>query len=414
MKASTIIISVLIIIANAISGEEHPSKTEESLWSVRVADSFLSRHPDGVTYDSGSPSTKWNYEQGLMLVALDQLYAVSDDKKYFDFVQNNLDQYIDDNGKIKTYDIQDFNLDNIGPGRAILEVYKNTNQPKYKYASDTLRKQLLNQPRTTEGGFWHKKIYPYQMWLDGLFMAEPFYAKYAVMFNEPKAFDDITNQFIFIATHTRDPKTGLFYHGWDESKQQKWANPITGCSPNFWSRSMGWYLMGLVDALDYIPQDHPRRKELLKIFKNLSNALLKFRDKNTNLWYQVTDKADKTGNYLETSASSMFAYCYAKGANKGYLKKNFLGLAKQTFDGVIKNKIDFDSVGFVNLHGTCKSAGLGGKPYRDGSYEYYISEPQRTNDMKGIGSFLLAAVELEKSKIATLNIKNNIKGKSRK
>jgi unsaturated rhamnogalacturonyl hydrolase len=414
MKFSITIISVLIIIANAISGEEHPSKMKESLWSVRVADSFLSRHPGSVTYDSGSPSKKWNYEQGLMLVALNQLYLISGDKKYFDFVQNNLDLYIDENGTIKTYDIEDYNLDNIGPGRAILEVYKNTNELKYKYAADTLKKQLLNQPRTIEGGFWHKKIYPSQMWLDGLFMAEPFYAKYAVMFNEPDAFNDISNQFIFIAAHTRDPKTGLFYHGWDESKQQKWATPVTGCSPNFWSRSMGWYLMGLIDVLDYIPKDHPKRKELLAIFKNLSNALLKFRDTKTNLWYQVTDQENRTGNYLETSASCMFAYCFAKGANKGFLKKNFLGIAKQIFDGVIKNKIDFDSAGIVSLHGTCKSAGLGGKPYRDGSFEYYISEPQRTNDMKGIGPFLLAAIELEKSKKGTNNIKTDMKGKNRK
>ena len=405
---------VLILQTTEIYSSQKVSKSGSKSWSIRIADSFIARHPNSVTYDSGSPSEKWNYEQGLMIVALNQLYLISGDKKYFDFAQNNLEQYIDENGKIKTYEMEDYNLDNIGPGRAVLSVYEKTKKLKYKFAADSLRNQILNQPRTKEGGFWHKKIYPYQMWLDGLFMAEPFYAKYAVMFNEPNAFNDISNQFIFIAAHTRDPKTGLFYHGWDENKQQKWANPVTGCSPNFWSRSMGWYLMGLIDVLDYIPKDHPKRKELLTIFKNLSNALMKFKDKKTNLWYQVTDQRNRTGNYLETSASCMFAYCFAKGANKGYLKKNFLGIAKQIFDGVIKNKVDLDSAGFVSLHGTCKSAGLGGKPYRDGSFGYYISEPQRTNDMKGIGPFLLAAIELEKSTKGTNNIKNDMKGKNRK
>jgi unsaturated rhamnogalacturonyl hydrolase len=369
-------------------------------WARRIADSFVLRHPGAVTYDSSSPGQKWNYEQGLMLVALEQMASYTGDEKYFDFVRKNLDQYVTENGAIRTYTLADYNLDNIGPGRALLAVYQRTKQDRYRDAADTLRRQLREQPRTHEGGFWHKKIYPYQMWLDGLFMAEPFYARYAVIFKEHDAFDDIAHQFIWVARHTRDPRTGLFYHAWDESRRQRWANPVTGCSPNFWGRAMGWYVMALVDVLDYFPVDHPQRKELVSILRELCTALLRFRDGKTSLWYQVVDQGQREGNYLESSASCMFTYAFAKGANKGYLEEKFLHAAEQTFNGLIKNQVTMDGNGFVDLHGTCRGAGLGGSPYRDGSFEYYISEPQRTNDMKGVGPFLLAAIELEKGRVA--------------
>ncbi len=281
-------------------------------------------------------------------------------------------------------------------GGALLTLYEATGEKKYKIAADTLRKQLANQPRTHEGGFWHKLIYPYQMWLDGLFMAEPFYAWYSVMTKEPAAFDDIVNQFVFIYKHTRDSRTGLLYHGWDESRQQPWANPQTGCSPSFWGRAIGWYEMALVDVLDYIPRDHPRRHELVSIFRDVSATLLKFQDRKTHLWYLIVDQGAKPGNYFEASASSMFAYAFAKGANNHLLGKNYQKVAQQTFQGIIKNLTAVDAKGFVNLLHTCQGAGLGGKPYRGGSYEYYIGESQRTNDMKGYGAFLLVAIEIER------------------
>lgn len=365
-------------------------------WSKRIAESFLVRHPGGVTYDSLSPNERWNYEQGLMLEALHQMGKITGNKRYFAFIRANIDRYIDESGSIKTYKYDDFNLDNVAVGRALLTLYEGTGEKKYKYAADTLRRQLKNQPRTHEGGFWHKQIYPYQMWLDGLFMAEPFYAWYAKRFKEQKAFDDIVNQFVFIAKHTRDPKTGLYYHGWDESKQQRWADPQTGCSPNFWGRGMGWYAMALVDVLDFLPKNHPRRHELIAILKDVSAVTLKFRDAKTHLWYQVLDQGPREGNYLEASASCMFTYAFAKGARKGYLDKKYLAAAKESFQGIVNNLISVDASGFVNLLHTCQGAGLGGNPYRDGSYEYYIGERQRTNDMKGYGPLLLAAIELER------------------
>jgi unsaturated rhamnogalacturonyl hydrolase len=366
-------------------------------WSKRIAESFVLRHAGAATYDSLSPNERWNYEQGLMLEALHQMWLFTRDQRYFDFIRGNIDQYVDESGNIKTYKYEDFNLDNVAVGRALLTLYETTENKKYKSAADTLRLQLENQPRTREGGFWHKQIYPYQMWLDGLFMAEPFYAWYAKKFNQTDAFDDIVNQFVFIASHTRDLRTGLLYHGWDESKQQRWADPKTGCSPNFWGRAMGWYAMAIVDVLDFLPKNHPRRHELISILRDMSSATLKVRDRKTNLWFQVLDQGAREGNYLEASASCMFTYAFAKGAQKGYLDKKYLAAAKESFQGIVKHLVSVDAKGFVDLLHTCQGAGLGGTPYRDGSYEYYIGERQRTNDMKGYGPFLLAAIELEKT-----------------
>ena len=364
-------------------------------WSRRIALSFVERHPEAVTYDSISPDERWNYEQGLMLVALHEMWKHTGDGTYFDFIRKNLDQYVQSNGSIRSYKRSDYNLDNIGPGRALLWVFQKKKEEKYRLAADTLRRQLTEQPRTHEGGFWHKKIYPFQMWLDGLFMAEPFYAMYASLFEESDAFDDIAYQFITIAQHTRDQKTGLLYHGWDESRQQTWADSVTGCSPNFWGRAMGWYAMGLVDVLDYFPEDHPKRNRLVEIFENLAGAVSRFQDKETGLWYQVVDQGGREGNYLEASASCMFAYSLAKGVNRELLPSAYLENARRGFQGITKNFVSVDDNGFIDLHQICRGAGLGGKPYRDGSFEYYISEPTRLNDMKGYGSFLLAAIQLE-------------------
>lgn len=234
------------------------------------------------------------------------------------------------------------------------------------------------------------------MWLDGLFMAAPFYTQYSLLKKDTAALDDITGQFLILVLVSRDTANGLYYHGWDESRKQKWSDPVTGRSPSFWGRAIGWYMMALVDVLDVLPKEHSQWKMLEGIFSNLSAALLKYRDEKTNLWYQVVNEGKRPGNYLETSASAMFAYSFAKGANKGYLKKEYLGFAEETFKGIINYKVQITKDGLIDLQGTCRSAGLGGDPYRDGSFDYYMSEPLRTNDMKGLGPFLLAAIELEK------------------
>jgi unsaturated rhamnogalacturonyl hydrolase len=352
--------------------------------------------PDTIAYKTESKSYNWNYEQGLICEAFYQMWKHTGDPKYFEYLKKNIDYYIEADGTIKTYKLADFNIDNITPGKILLRLYADTKAEKYRNAADTLRKQLNLHPRTNEGGFWHKKIYPYQMWLDGLYMAEPFYTMYAQMFNEPSSYHDIANQFLFIQKHLKDNETGLYFHGWDESKQQKWADQITGRSPNFWGRSVGWFMMALVDVLDIFPANDKDRNKLLEIFINLSESLVKYRDSKTKLWYQVLDKGNLEGNYLEASASLMFIYSFAKGANRGYLNKNYFNLANESYNSLFENFVTTDSKGLIYLNNVCSVGGLGGNPYRDGSFEYYISEPRRINDFKGYGPLILAAIELEK------------------
>lgn len=364
-----------------------------------IADNFIALHPDTVAYTTEAKSYRWNYEQGLMLDAFYQVWKISGEQKYFDYIKKNIDYYIEDNGNIKTYKMEDYNIDNISPGRVLLHLYTETKELKYKKVADTLLKQLKDHPRNSKGGFWHKKIYPNQMWLDGLYMAQPFYSRYAVLFDKSEFFDDVLNQFLLVGQHLKDEFTGLYYHAWDESKEQQWANPETGRSPNYWGRSIGWFMMAMVDVLDFIPENHPQREKLITMFSDLSESLLKFRDEKTGLWFQVVDQGDREGNYIETSGSSMFIYAFAKGANKGLLHNKFLEVAEESFNSILKNFISYDENNNFYLDNIVLVGGLGGRPYRDGSFEYYISEPIRKNDFKGYGPFLLSAVELYRGKI---------------
>lgn len=303
------------------------------------------------------------------------------DSRYKTYIRGYVDELVQNDGTIKTYELDKYNIDLVVPGRLLFNIYAESKEEKYLKAMQLVRKQILEQPRTQSGGFWHKKIYPNQMWLDGLYMGEPFYAQYTLTFENGDKFDDIAKQFEVIQSHATDPKTGLLYHAWDESKQMPWANKETGNSPNFWSRALGWYVMALVDVLDYMPKDHPKQKELVKYLNNASAALAKYQDKS-GLWYQVTDKGNKEGNYLEASGSSMFAYAFAKGANKGYLPASYKKLANKAFDGLTKKLIKVDVDGGITLTQACQVAGLGGTPYRDGSYEYYVNEKKKTMILK--------------------------------
>ncbi len=370
--------------------------------SFKIGESFLKIHPDSINYPTESKSKKWNYEQGLMLGALHQIYKVygAAGQKFYDYMKKNLDYYVQADGTIKTYQKDEYNLDNIPPGRMLLVLYKDTKDDRYMKAAELLRDQLRTHPRIAQGGFWHKKIYPNQMWLDGIYMADVFYAKYSGVVKDTTAYNDIYNQFRLIYENCRDTATGLLYHAWDASKEQKWANAKTGTSPNFWGRAMGWYMMALVDVLDYFPASQPGRKQLIEILKHESAALLKVRDGDKKLWYQVLDKGGKEGNYLEASASMMITYAFAKGANKGYLAKEYITYAKESFSAGWKQFVTLDKDSTIYLNDVCQVAGLGGKPYRDGSYEYYIHEPRRTNDFKGYGPFLFASLEIEKAALA--------------
>ena len=345
--------------------------------------------------NEGGVPARWTYEYGVVLKGLEGVWLNTGDGRYFSFIQKGLDTFVGADGTIRSYNAADYNLDNINTGRSLLLLYKVTGQEKYRKAAAALREQLKTHPRTADGGFWHKKIYPNQMWLDGLYMAEPFYAEYAATFHETADFDDIAKQFILMERHSRDNKTGLLYHGWDESKQQRWANPSTGRSPNFWGRAMGWYAMALVETLDYFPQKHPQRAELIAILNRLARSVAKYQDARSGLWWQILDKGNAKGNYLESSAACMFVYALAKGVRNGYLPANYMKTANDGYRGIQKEFVKYDATGRFDLAGTVSVAGLGGNPYRDGSYEYYLSEKVVTNDPKGIGAFLLAATEME-------------------
>ncbi|MDY0903906.1 glycoside hydrolase family 88 protein [Pedobacter sp. CFBP9032] len=339
---------------------------------------------------------KWTYDMGVVLEGAAAVWRNTGDGRYFKYIQSSLDAYLDKEGNINTYKAEDFNIDNIKNGRSLLLLYKVTGQQKYLLAANKLYDQLQKQPRTKEGGFWHKKIYPNQMWLDGLYMGEPFYAEYAKLMKKDAAFDDIANQFIWMEKNARDPKTGLLYHGYDESRTEKWADQKTGLSPHVWGRAMGWYIMALVDVLDNFPENHPKRKELIAILNRTATATVKYQDAKSGVWFDIVDLASRKGNYLESSASSMFVYGLAKGVRKGWLPQSFTAAANKGYAGLKKEFIEKAGDERVNLTRTVSVSGLGGKPkYRDGSFDYYISEKVITNDPKGVGAFICASAEME-------------------
>src|SRR4030095_1244820 len=337
---------------------------------------------------------KWTYDQGVVLKGIEGVWNKTGDGEYFRYIQKSMNFFVDKDANIRTYKQDEFNIDNINNGRILLLLYKVTNDEKYWKTATLLREQLRKHPRTLEGGFWHKKVYPYQMWLDGLYMAEPFYAEYAAYVGEDTAFNDIARQFILMEKHSRESKTGLLYHGWDESKKQKWADPVTGRSPNFWARAMGWYGMALVDVLDYFSADYDQPQVLVNILNRFAAAVVKVQDAKTGLWWDILNMPGKEKNYTEASASSMFVYALAKGVRLNYLPASYLAAARKGYNGIVKNFIKTED-GRTNLYGTVSVSGLGGDPYRDGSYEYYISEKVVKNDPKGIGAFMLASNEIE-------------------
>lgn len=368
--------------------------------SQQMAATVLNIWKDSIPVGS---QTKWSYDMGVVLKGFEGIWMNTGNVKYFNAIQAKMDWFVQNDGTIKGYELDEYNIDHVNNGKLVLLLYRITGKEKYKKAADLLRSQLKTHPRTNEGGFWHKKVYPYQMWLDGLYMGAPFYAEYAMLFHEDSAFNDIANQFIWMEKHARDAKTGLLHHAWDESKQQQWADKTTGKSPHFWGRAMGWYSDAIVDALDYFPANHPKRKALIDILNRLVTALEKQQDKTTGLWYDVMNYngPGKEKNYFEASASCQFVYAIAKGVRKGYLPAAKISIAKKAWDGIAKqflkteNLPDGPTGGQLNLHGTVKVSGLGGKPYRDGSFEYYMSEPVIVNDPKGVGAFLLASNEME-------------------
>jgi len=369
-------------------------------WSERLATSEMARRGDTL-FAGGAPKARWDYTTSLFALSLLKLAARTGDTAAADYGAKTAASFVQADGSIATYKADDANLDFIPPGKVLLARWEQGQRDaKYRIALETLRAQLVRQPRTSDGGYWHKLRYPDQMWLDGLFMAAPFLAQYGQVFEEPAAFDEAAKQLLLMDRHAYDAKTGLHYHAWDAKRAQPWADPATGHSPNFWGRAEGWYAMALVDSLDFFPPTHPEVEALNEILRRTADGLVRWQDPASGLWWQVLDQGVRAGNYLEATVSSMAVYTLAKGINRGYLsREKYLPAVRKGYAGLVREFIRTDADGRVSLTRCCEVAGLGytnskGRA-RDGSFDYYVSEPVVDNDLKGVGPFILAGIEVE-------------------
>ena len=342
----------------------------------------------------GKPAS-WNYIDGCMLTALMEMEDITGDERYSRFVRECVDHFVGEDGSIRTFKPEASNLDDINEGRVLFALYGRTGEEKYRKAADFLRAQLGKQPRTAEGNFWHKAIYPNQVWLDGIYMAQPFYALYEKHFGNGD-YSDTAAQIRNVRARMFSEETGLYFHGYDASRAAFWADPATGCSRNFWLRSLGWFAVALADLLDILPQGE-ERDSFAGIFTELMASAGRYADGETGLYWQVPDQGGREGNYLETSGSAMMAYAMLKGARLGVLDKEYAARGQKTFDGIVDKYLTFTESG-LNLGGICLVAGLGpeNNRRRDGSYEYYISEPVVENDAKGVAPFVLAYTEVKR------------------
>lgn len=342
----------------------------------------------------GKPAS-WNYIDGCMLTALVEMEGLTGDQRYFDFVKSVADHFVGEDGSIRTFKPEAHNLDDINEGRVLFALYQRTGEEKYRKAADFLRQRLAEQPRTGEGNFWHKAIYPNQVWLDGIYMAQPFYALYEKHFGRGD-YSDTVGQIKNVRAKMFSEGKGLYFHGYDASKTAFWADSATGCSQNFWLRSLGWFAVALADLLEILP-DGEDRDSLRGIFTELMASIDRYADPGTGLYWQVPDQGGREGNYLETSGSAMMAYAMLKGARLGVLGKEYAAKGQKTFDGIVEKYLTFTESG-LNLGGICLVAGLGPEDNRrrDGSYEYYISEPVVANDAKGVAPFVLAYTEVKR------------------
>ncbi len=343
----------------------------------------------------GKPAN-WNYIDGCMLNALLAMSEITGDDSFAAFVERMADAFVGDDGSIRTFQPEKYNLDDVNEGRILFTVYARTGNEKYRLAAERLTEQLKKQPRTAEGNYWHKLIYPNQVWLDGIYMAQPFRALYEKTFGR-RDYEDIVRQIETVRTRMFDAQKRLYYHGYDASCKAFWADPVTGCSQSFWLRSIGWFATALADLCEIV-DGTDAKKRLAAVFTELIEGVASYADPETGMYYQVVDQGGREGNYLETSGSCMIAYAMLKGARLGLLPAAYAGLGKKTFDGIVKTYLK-ENGDAIELGGVCLVAGLGpeNNPRRDGTYAYYISEPVVKNDAKGVAPFVMCYTEVIRS-----------------
>lgn len=381
-----------------------PNASQALSWSKRLADSELERKTLAYAYNNWDEyrqrPAKFEYDVvGMQINALQKLDELSPDPRYRKALETVTGSYIADDGTILTYKPDLFSIDLTKPGEMVILLEQRTKEAKYRKAADVLRENLRKHPRTSEGGFWHRIIYPNQLWLDGVYMGMPFLAQYAATYEtgaaQHKSFEEAVHEFVIARAHQRNPQTGLYYHAWDESRKADWANKETGLASQYWSRGMGWYAMALVDVLDYLPASEPEmRKTLIDIVQELAPDILRYQDSATGTWWQITDKPGALGNYRESTASAMFTYFLAKAVNKGYLPNTYRAAALKSYQGLVNEFITVHPDGKISMNNQCLVAGLGFG--RDGSYDYYLTEPIVSNDAKGNVPFILSGLEIYK------------------
>jgi unsaturated rhamnogalacturonyl hydrolase len=344
----------------------------------------------------GKPA-HWNYIDGCMMTSLLELYHETQDPKYLNFVKTFIDYYVYEDGTIRGYQIENFSTDDICESRVLFDLYEIFKEEKYLKAIELTYTHIKKQPRTKEGNFWHKKIYPNQVWLDGLFMAQPFYTRYETLRNQKRNYQDITNQFQNVRNLMFHPLKKLYYHGYDSSKSIFWADPVTGLSKNFWLRAMGWYVVAIVDVMSYMDDESVKTSFFSPLLKEIVDGLLSYQDPASKLFYQVVDLKDEPGNYVEASGSALFAYAILKGVRLGLFDVSYVAFGLEIFDGITKTYLT-EKDGDLNLGGICLVAGLGPENNlrRDGSFAYYISEPIVENDAKGVAPLIMAYTEVKK------------------
>ena len=387
--------------------------SQSKRWSLRLVNSEMQRNPEPWLLDF-QPSLKWTYCHGLELGAMLDVAEHYKRPDIVSYVQAYADTLVTDDGGIRTYRLDEYNLDCINTGKILFRIYEQTKEPRYLLALQRLRSQLDTHPRNADGGFWHKQIYPHQVWLDGVYMATPFLAEYTYRFVAPvdsaaaaKAYDDVVLQILQAARHTYDPETGLYRHACDVSKQIFWADGATGQSEECWGRALGWYMMAIVDALDYLPMQTEGRDSVLNVLRTIADGLERWKDPETGLWYQVIDKHRHIplhydqpmnpyqDNYLESSCSAMFIYSLLKACKQGYLPKSYRKLAVRAYRSYLKEFVWEQPKGRFNIRNACAVAGLGGSNHRPGTFEYYVHEQRRTNDAKAVGPFIKASLLME-------------------
>lgn len=342
----------------------------------------------------GKKST-WNYIDGCMIKAIMEMYSITQDKKYLDFADSFIDAKVFEDGNIDGYDVNELNIDNVNAGKTLFELYDITGKEKYRKAIDIIYSQIEKMPRTAEGSFWHKNIYPDQVWLDGLYMCQPFYMEYVRRYRNGEGVEDIYKQFANVEKNMKNERTGLYYHAFDYSRKMFWADKVTGLSANFWLRALGWFSMALLDTLEKADKADADYQKLADAFKSLMDSMIKYQDES-GMWYQVVNFGGMEKNYLETSGSSIMAYALLKGVRYGFLDESYIQYGVKAFKGICDKYLKIDEQGEMHLGGICLVAGLGGKKMRPGTYDYYMSEPVVEDDAKGVGPFLMAYTEMKR------------------